>query len=471
VKTFRSRLILALSVSVGALVLATSTGLVLASQAWTRQSLDDDLTRRARAGGPEFRPLGGPPGDRPGRRGARLMANETRRPRVFDASGDAIGPEPDQAPWDEAALQRSLRGESLLITITEEGRRLRVVSLPIPPRQGQPGGAVQAAQELDDLERFFAGQWIVVAIAAPLGILLSILLGRVLAGRFLRPLDSMTSRAHQLAESGEPGSLPVAGDDEMARLAGAVNSLLNRLAESLGEEREARNEAERLLESQRRFTADASHELRTPLTRLRLIADGAAHPDSEPDEMRKALERVSESTEEMSRLVEQLLALARAEAGADALREESFDFHHLAEVAAGGAGLEVGQRLLIYGHGRIVGDFAMLRRAVINLLVNAARACPEPGRLTLFLRGSELGVEDEGAGFPESHLERVGERFHRVDEARSRREGGHGLGLAIVRSIAELHGGSLKAENQPEGGARVSIVLPESRLLNKRPSD
>ncbi len=376
-----------------------------------------------------------------------------------------MGPEPDLIPWDDEALAKSLRGETLHFTITSEGRRLRVVSLPLPPRQGQPGGAVQAAQELDDLERFFAGQWVMVSISAPLGILLSILLGRVLAGRFLRPLDSMTVRAHQLAQSGEPGSLPVAGDDEMARLAGAVNSLLNRLAESLGEERDARSEAERLLESQRRFTADASHELRTPLTRLRLIADGAAHPEAEPDEMRKALQKVSESTDEMSRLVEQLLALARAEAGAEELREESFDFHHLADMAAKGAGLDAGQRLLIYGHGRIVGDFALLRRAVINLLVNAARACPEPGRLTLFLRGSELGVEDEGSGFPEDHLSRVGERFHRVDEARGRREGGHGLGLAIVRSIAELHGGELKAENRPEGGARVSMVLPESRII------
>ncbi len=462
--TFRTRLIVALSLSVGGLATASTAGLVLASQAFASRTLDQELMQRVRGPGPG---IGRPP-DRPGRGpgpARTLAAGDIRRPRVFGRDGSPLGPD-NKEPWDEALLARSLSGETVLKTIEADGVRLRVASGPGPRGDdGRPMAAIQTAQELAELERFFAGQWTAVAVVAPLAILFSIVIGGGLAAGILRPLDRMTKRASQMAESGERGAIPVEGDDEMARMARAMNGLLNLLHHKVEQERSARSQAEALLESQKRFTADASHELRTPLARIQLLAEGALHPESAVEDKDRALTRTWDAAAELTRLVEQLLALARADSGASVLSESASPFHLLAAQALEASGLaedpDVGLDATAFEVG---GDQALLRQALVNLLVNARRATPAGSPITLFCEPGRLGVRDSGPGFPPDQLDRVGERFHRVEESRTRSQGGHGLGLAIASSIAGLHGGRLEARNRPEGGAEVALVLPRSRI-------
>jgi signal transduction histidine kinase len=463
-KTFRTRLIVVLSLSVGGLATLSTAGLVIASQAFARRTLDQELLQRVRGPGPG---MGRPPdGPRPGPGSGRALATgDLRRPRVFGRSGDAIGPD-GLEPWDAELIPKSLSGATLLKTVERDGIRFRIASGPGPRGEdGRPVSAIQAAQELDELERFFAGQWTAVAVVAPLAILFSIAIGGALAAGILRPLDRMTRRASQMAESGERGSIPVEGDDEMARMARAMNGLLDLLHHKVESERAARSRAEVLLESQKRFTADASHELRTPLARIQLLAEGALHPDAAMEDKNRALTRSQETAAEMTRLVEQLLALARADAGASVLTEARTPFHILAAQAVEAAALSEAPEVRLLGPTtEVLGDAVLLRQALVNLLVNARRASPAGSPITIFCDHGRIGVQDSGIGFPPDQLERVGERFHRVQESRARSQGGHGLGLAIAASVAGLHGGRLEARNRPEGGAEVALVLPGSRF-------
>ncbi len=241
---------------------------------------------------------------------------------------------------------------------------------------------------------------------------------------------------------------------EYERLVGVLNTMLDRI--------------DGAFEAQRRFTADASHELRSPLTALRGEIELALRRERSPDEYRRVLESALEETEDLSELAENLLTLARSDAGAIEPRLAQLDLtRQVADtVAKLQARAEVQAVDLRFdragGRVPVLGDEALLERLTWNLLDNALKFTPEGGRVDVTVRSlngdAVIEVADTGPGIPEADRERVFDRFYRADGIPGPE--GFGLGLAIVRAIALAHGGEASAENRVEGGARFRVRLP-----------
>ena len=220
----------------------------------------------------------------------------------------------------------------------------------------------------------------------------------------------------------------------------------------------------------RDFVANVSHELRTPLTAIRGYVEALSDGDATADESRRFLEIIARHTQRMERLVKDLLRLARLDAGQETLDLSACDTRSLAQAVAADLAPEAdarGQRLEIAiapGAESVRADSAKLHDALRNLVANAITYSPEQAaiRIEAALDGERVAiiVSDEGPGIPDEDLSRVFERFYRVDKSRARDPGGTGLGLAIVKHLVELHGGTARAENRPQGGARFVLTLP-----------
>jgi signal transduction histidine kinase len=211
---------------------------------------------------------------------------------------------------------------------------------------------------------------------------------------------------------------------------------------------------------QRRFVSDASHELRTPLTAIRGQLELLARQESPAAaEVRQVEAVVGTEMARIERLVADLLALARLDEGAPLHRQPVDLVPYLRGLAAGGGGVALGAVPV----GTIDADPDRLTQVLRNLLANARRHAGAEGRVELSAtaRGGRLTirVDDDGPGIPPAERARVFDRFHRSEAARDRDSGGSGLGLAIARSIVERHGGRIRAEDSPLGGARLSVEL------------
>ena len=318
------------------------------------------------------------------------------------------------------------------------------------------GDVLVVGASLEDQRDAIAGLASLLLIGIPAAVALASIVGWIVAGAALRPVERLRQEADAISAS-EPGRrLPVpATGDELSRLAASLNRMLERL--------------EVAMEQERRFVADASHELRTPLANLRAEVDLALRRARTADELGAALRSVREETERLGRLAEDLLVLARLSEDGLHLRREPTDLGRLvAETADSFAGRAegLGVELVTDVDGDLVAlvDGVRLRQALGNLLDNALRSTPRGGRVTAAARatpdGPTLEVTDTGPGFPAEFIAQAGEGFRRPDLARERTSGGAGLGLAIVRAIVDAHGGALHIENAAEGGARVSISLP-----------
>jgi signal transduction histidine kinase len=241
--------------------------------------------------------------------------------------------------------------------------------------------------------------------------------------------------------------------------------MLDRLQASFEKQKAAYAELEKAYENQRRFTADASHELRTPLTRLKLATGAALTESGLPTQVQESLKIADQSADSMSKIVNQLLLLAKADAGQLGLALAPIDLRLVAAEAADAMPprkpeLEVN---LTDQPAIVNGDEDHLKRAVLNLLQNAYRHTPEGKKVSITVAIKEnqavLRVEDEGAGVAPEHLTRLGERFYRVDIARSQAEGGVGLGLSICKSIVEAHGGEIKITSTEGKGTSVAVRI------------
>jgi signal transduction histidine kinase len=228
---------------------------------------------------------------------------------------------------------------------------------------------------------------------------------------------------------------------------------------------------------QRQFMADASHELRTPVAALSSVADVAlAREDRDPGELREALDVVRGEGRRLGRLVDDLMLLARADAGELPVRKEPMFLEELLQDSARAArGLAAARGVTLSAppadEAPFVGDADLLRRLVMILLDNAIKYTPAGGEVRLSLdRDSEryrISVQDSGPGVPAWAAERIFERFFRVDESRTRaaEDGGvtsAGLGLAIARWAAAAHGGTVQLEASGPSGARFVVTLPAS---------
>lgn len=294
-------------------------------------------------------------------------------------------------------------------------------------------------------------------LAVPFAILTALVGGAVLAGRAIRPVEQMAATARRITAQnlGERINLPQA-DVELQRLAEAFNEMITRLEKSFNQVRQ--------------FTADASHELRTPLTILKGEAQLALANELAPEEYKKVLRSRAEELERMSRMVDDLLTLARADSQAAELHVQTVDLSDLVIETSEQLRpyAEAGRLRLILGRVEpleVAGDSLRLRQMLRNVLENAIKYTPQGGEVRVDLRPEGesqclLTVADTGIGIPAAELPRIFDRFYRVDKARSRERGGSGLGLSIVEWVVAAHSGAIHIESEPGKGTRVMILLP-----------
>jgi heavy metal sensor kinase len=324
---------------------------------------------------------------------------------------------------------------------TARGRTIEVLAI---------AGLETVAGELAEVRRLL---W----IAMPLLVAVAALGGYWLASRGLAPVGSMAAQARQISGTSLHKRLEIGrATQELETLAASFNELLGRLDQSF--------------ESMRRFVADASHELRTPIAIIRGEADVALSRERSDAEYRESLGVIVEEARRLSRLVEDLLNLARADAGHVKLRVEDFYLNDLlAEccravqplAAARSVDLECRQG----ADAAFRGDQELMRRMVVNLLDNAIRYTAPGGRVSASLEADgpqlRIAVSDTGCGIPPEEATHIFDRFYRVDRSRSREDGGFGLGLAIVKWIAESHKGAVELISEPGIGSKFTVTLPK----------
>jgi two-component system OmpR family sensor kinase len=327
---------------------------------------------------------------------------------------------------------------------------------------GGPNGelVVVAGASTDDRAEALAGIAGAFALGAPLAVLLASGLGYLLAARSLAPVEAIRGRAGEitLKRSGERLPLPAA-DDEIRRLAETLNTMLDRIEASIARERT--------------FVADAAHELRTPIAILRAELELAERPGRGAEEIRAALRSASEEAGRLSRLAEDLLVVARSDEGGLPIKRERVRVGELLESVASRVEpsvREAGREISVACPDGLEAELDVLRaeQALGNLVDNAIRHGRGVVRIAAEPAGDVLGlsVSDDGPGFAEGFEESAFDRFTRAEEARP--GPGAGLGLAIVRVIAEAHGGSARIENTPTGcTVRMEIPQPER---SSRPS-
>ena len=276
-----------------------------------------------------------------------------------------------------------------------------------------------------------------------------------IARRSLAPLSRLADRSQHITAEQLHERLPVEGASlELDQLAAAFNDTFARLEGSF--------------DQLKRFTADVSHELRTPLTALRSVGEVALRGNHDAEGYREVIGSMLEEVDRLTRLTDELLALARADAGEAKLRKEPLELGALAREVAGHLSVlaeEKQQRLEVEAAPvALEADRTVLRQALVNLVVNAIKYSPERTRIRLRAGRRDdaafVEVKDEGPGVAPEHRERLFERFYRVDKSRSREMGGTGLGLALVKWSAEAHGGRVELETEVGYGSTFRIVLP-----------
>jgi signal transduction histidine kinase len=347
------------------------------------------------------------------------------------------GPVVDSAALPDEAEERPVAG------VDGEAR--------IAAAELEGGSIAVAGVSTDDRTEALAGIASALAIGAPVAVLLASGLGYLLAARSMSPVEAIRRRAGEitLARDGERLPLPRA-EDEIRRLATTLNSMLDRIEASLERERE--------------FVADASHELRTPLAVLRTELELAQRPGRDPEEMRAALRSAEAETQRLSRLAEDLLLIARSDERGLPLKVERTEIGPLVERVRERfepRAREEGREIRAEAEAGLVAriDPFRVEQCLGNLVDNALAH----GAGTVTVAASRAGeevrfeVRDEGPGFPPGFEERAFERFTRADPGRT--GGGAGLGLAIVRAVAEAHGGTVRIDSSTSHPASVEIVL------------
>ncbi len=346
-------------------------------------------------------------------------------------------------------------GEPRFYTAEPDGRRLRVLEASVTA--GGREFLVQIATPVEEafhaLENFawlLVGFLPVVLAAASLG-------GYWMSRRALAPVDAVTRTARRISAENLSLRLEVPDTgDELARLSETLNDMMRRI--------------EAAFRRMTRFTADASHELRTPVSIMRTTAELALRRDRSPQEYREALQQILIELERTSRLIEDLLTLARADSGIVDLDLQAMDLAGTVRDAcsqgaklAKSKGVEF-QAAAPDGRLPIRGDPTALRRLFLILIDNAVKYTPQGGRVQVRLEardGYAAGeVRDTGIGIAAEDLPHIFERFWRADKVRSREMGGAGLGLSIARWIAEVHRGSIEVESEPGKGSSFRVRLP-----------
>jgi two-component system, OmpR family, sensor kinase len=372
--------------------------------------------------------------------------------RVLDVAGDELRASTGAADLGPPREGLSNHGE------------IRVAAEPIVSPEGVTTGFVQYGRNVEHVNSTVERLWLFIVAGIVGGTLLASFAGVMIAGRAMRPIASLTATAREVAATRDPSQrMPEPEvEDEVGELAVTLEAMLRSLDA-------ARTEREGAMQKQREFVADASHELRTPLTsvlaNLELLQASLGSADQAED--REIVDSALRSSRRMSRLVADLLLLARADAGR-LERHRRCDLAQIAGNAAVEAAPLMGDRTLTVDNDRpirVEGSPDELHRMVLNLLDNAAQHTPAGTTIELALRteggAAVIEVADDGPGIPAAMREQIFGRFVRGQGPADTAAGsGTGLGLAIVSAVAASHGGSVEATESETGGARFRARIP-----------
>jgi two-component system heavy metal sensor histidine kinase CusS len=311
---------------------------------------------------------------------------------------------------------------------------------------------IQVAQDRSADEELTKKFGALLAIVLALGILAAAVIATSLTKRGLRPLAKMTESLRRVGPTRLDERLgATAWPAELQPMASAFDEMFKRLEQSFT----------RLSQ----FSADLAHELRTPVANIRGEAEVTLTRERSPAEYREVMESCVAECARLSGIIDNLLFLARAESADQQVQRANFDGRAAIEKIAAYYRPLCEERhvtLTCEGSGEISADAILFGRALSNLIENALRFTPAGGAITLSLRGrngaTEVSVHDTGAGISPEHLPRVFDRFYRADASRS--SAGTGLGLALVKSIVALHGGTATAQSEPDQGTTVTLAFP-----------
>jgi heavy metal sensor kinase len=294
-------------------------------------------------------------------------------------------------------------------------------------------------------------------IAVPALVVVAIAGGYFLVRQAMKPVDEVIRTAEQISSHNLAAGVPVAATgDELQRLSTALNNMFRRLDEAF--------------QHNKRFMADASHELRTPLTVVQCELEAVRDLTANDPQAREIVANIIEDVEGLTRIVEELFALCRLDAGEAHQESVPFDFGSLVATTTDQmAVLAEDKRIRISKEAASVtihGDRTRLKQVAVNLINNAIKFTPPGGAIRVAVQAQNghaiFEVADNGIGIPRDALPHVFERFFRVAKARSREVGGAGLGLAIVQAICTAHGGSVAVESDEGKGSRFIVKLPLS---------
>lgn len=444
----RARLAVVCGILVGAIAIALGALVYLRLEAELRAAADDGLASRADQliAKPPAGPVVDPGPSDVGDVFAQLLARDGSV--LASTPGLPAGP---VVPLADLPGLDAPRSREMIIQTADEPIIARVLETPMTD-----GRVIVTGVAFDDQRDVLDHLLSLFGLAGLVAVVLAGAVGWVVAGAALRPVDRM--RRESEAVSGlEPGRrLPVPEThDELAALGESLNRMLERL--------------EAAVERERRFVADAGHELRTPLANLKAELDLALRKARSPSELVGALESASEETDRLARLAEDLLLLAGADGGGLPMRREHLDVAELvrdtvASFAGSATMMGITLEAEVVDHVIADVDATRIRQAVGNLIENALRHTPSDGRVVVAVSPAQgtlsISVTDTGDGFVTAFLPSAFEAFARADAGRSRSAGGAGLGLAIVRAVAEAHGGTVSATNGDHGGAVVVLTVP-----------
>jgi heavy metal sensor kinase len=376
--------------------------------------------------------------------------------RIVDGAGHLLYCSPAMTGAAVAQVEGSGPGEPPHFDdIALRGRALRLATAQVAVRGRRY--VVQVAVPMTELEDALGQFRVSALLLVPVGLLAAAVGGYWISRRALAPVDRIATTARAITADRLDSRLVVPSTgDELQRLSETLNDMLGRLEAAFRETA--------------RFTADASHELRTPISLIRTSAELALRRPRTPDEYRTTLQDILREAERTSLLVQDLLLLARADAGVDTLSRDTIDLRQvLLDMRESLRALCADRHLELHLEDPpaplpVTGNRAAIDRLILILAGNAVNYTSPPGSVSVSARRSDgalaVTVRDTGMGIADEDLPRVFDRFYRADKARSRDSGGAGLGLSIAKWIVEQHGGRIVIESEPGRGCQVQVFLP-----------
>lgn len=441
--SFGQRLTVLAALAVALAIAVASAALYLAVQAQLLGGVDSNLTSLAAEVRPSFhgpRDFNGIVFELP----PPLLGGPTGYVQLIDGEGHA-------ALTGNESVFLPAGSEDRAVAAGTSGDRfweanVQKIHLRVLTHRVAQGFAIEVARPLTEVDSTLGQLRVVLALVSLGGVLIAGILGFLVARAALRPVLRLTAAVEHVTATGDMSQrVEATTTDELGRLALNFNRMLAALDDSL--------------RSQRQLVADASHELRTPLASLRTnIEVLQAAKISDPEDRRRLLRDLVGQTEQLTRLVQDLIDLARGDQPVTVQADVRLDLI-AAAVAGKAAGHWPGVHFVTDLEESVVtADPGRIERAVANLLDNAGKWSPAGGTVEVHVRNGEIRVRDQGPGIAPDDLPHVFDRFWRAPAARSLP--GSGLGLAIVRQVAEAHRGKVRAESAPGGGTQMVLSIP-----------